>query len=78
MFSLIKILLVSILCVFSFIAYIRTIRIKFNVYDEILVNKNNFSTDRPIPEKQGRVRGNKNISKVGLNTTIPLLPKSEI
>ena len=27
--------------------------------------KNNFLTDRPIPEKQGRVRGNKNIFKVG-------------
>ena len=28
---------------------------------------NNFPTDQPIPEKQGRVRGNKNIFKVGLN-----------
>ena len=28
--------------------------------------KNNFPTDRPIPEKQGRVRRNKNIFKVGL------------
>ena len=28
--------------------------------------KNNFPTNRPIPEKQGRVRGNKNIFKVGL------------
>ena len=28
--------------------------------------KNNFLTDLPIPEKQGRVRGNKNIFKVGL------------
>ena len=26
-----------------------------------------FPTVRPIPEKQGRVRGNKNIFKVGLN-----------
>ena len=24
-------------------------------------------SDRPIPEKQGRLRGNKNIFKVGLN-----------
>ena len=31
------------------------------------VKKNNFLTYRPIPEKQGRVRGNKNIFKVGLN-----------
>ena len=28
--------------------------------------KNNFPTNRPIPEKQVRVRGNKNIFKVGL------------
>ena len=33
---------------------------------EILVNKNKFLTDRPKPAKQGRVRGNKNIFKVGL------------
>ena len=31
--------------------------------------KKNFPTDRPIPEKQGRVRGNKNIFKVGLTFT---------
>ena len=29
--------------------------------------KNIFPTDRPIPEKQGRVRGNKNIFKLGLD-----------
>ena len=34
--SLNKIFLVSILCVFIFIAYIRTIYNKFNGYDEIL------------------------------------------
>ena len=28
--------------------------------------KKKFPTDRPIPEKKGRVRGNKNIFKVGL------------
>ena len=32
---------------------------------EILKKKNNFPTDRPISEKQGRERGNKNIFKVG-------------
>ena len=32
------------------------------------LKKNNFPTDRPIPEKQGRVKGNKNIFKVGLGT----------
>ena len=31
------------------------------------IKKDNFPTDRPIPEKQGRVRGNKNIFKVGLS-----------
>ena len=31
------------------------------------VKKNNFSSNRPIPVKQGRVRGNKNIFKVGLS-----------
>ena len=30
------------------------------------LKKNNFPTDRPIQEKQGRERGNKNIFKVGL------------
>ena len=30
------------------------------------LKKNNFPTDRLIPEKQGRERGNKNISNVGL------------
>ena len=41
--------------------------IKLNGYDENLeVKKNNFPTDRSIPEKQGPVRGNKNIFKVGL------------
>ena len=42
------------------------ITIKFNRYDEILEVKKKFPTDRPILEKQGRVRGNKNIFKVGL------------
>ena len=36
--------------------------------------KNNFPTDRPIPEKQGRVRGNKNIFKVGLNMIENFIP----
>ena len=30
------------------------------------LKKNNFPTDRLLPEKQGRVRGNKNIFKDGL------------
>ena len=30
------------------------------------LKKKNFPTDRPIPEKQGWVRGNKNNFKVGL------------
>ena len=29
------------------------------------LKKNNFPADLPIPEKQGQVRGNKNIFKVG-------------
>ena len=29
------------------------------------LKKNNFPTDQPISEKQGQVRGNKNIFKVG-------------
>ena len=29
------------------------------------LKKKNYPADRPIPEKRGRVRGNKNISKVG-------------
>ena len=33
------------------------------------LKKNNFPTDRPIPEKQSRVRGNKNIFRVGLVKT---------
>ena len=32
---------------------------------EIEVKKNYFPTVQPIPEKQGRVWGNKNIFKVG-------------
>ena len=40
--------------------------IKFYGYDEILKLKKKISTDRPTSEKQGRVRGNKNIFKVGL------------
>ena len=31
------------------------------------LKKKKKSTDQPIPEKQGRVRGNKNIFKVGLS-----------
>ena len=51
MLSLNKIFSVSILCVFSFIAYILIglFTIKFNGYDGILeVKKNNFPTD-PYP-----------------------------
>ena len=33
------------------------------------VKKNHFPTDRPIPGKPGRVRGNKNIFKVGLSSS---------
>ena len=33
---------------------------------EIFSEKKKFPTDRPIPVKQGRVRGNKNTFKVGL------------
>ena len=41
---------------------------------EIFSKKNKFPTDGPIPVKQGRVRGNKNIFKVGLNPNkIPCL-----
>ena len=39
--------------------------IKFNGYGIREVKKNNFPIDRPILVKQGRVRGNKNIFKVG-------------
>ena len=39
--------------------------IRFNGYGIREVKKNNFPTDRPISEKQGRVRGNKNIFKAG-------------
>ena len=39
---------------------------RFNGYGILEVKKNNFPTDQPITEKQGRVRGNKNIFKVGL------------
>ena len=39
--------------------------IKFNGYPIWEVKKKN-PTDRPIPVKQGQVRGNKNIFKVGL------------
>ena len=43
----------------------------YDEFSEFKKNKkNNFPTDRPIPEKQGRVRGNKNIFKVGLNWII--------
>ena len=40
--------------------------IRFNGYGILEVKKNNFPTDRPILEIQGRERGNKNIFKVGL------------
>ena len=40
--------------------------IRFNGYGISEVEKNKFS-DRPIPEKQGRVRGNKSIFKAGLS-----------
>ena len=40
--------------------------IKFNGYPIWEVKNNKFPTDRPVPVKQGRVRGNKNIFKVGL------------
>ena len=32
----------------------------------VKLRTNNFPTDRPLPEKQGRVRGNKNSLKDGL------------
>ena len=37
---------------------------------EILKKKKKNPTDRPISEKQGRERGNKNIFKVGLIDTV--------
>ena len=40
--------------------------IKLKVYPIWEVKKKKFPTDQPIPVKQGRVRGNKNIFKVGL------------
>ena len=39
--------------------------IKLNGYTILEFKKNTFPTDRPITVKQGRVRGNKNIFKVG-------------
>ena len=33
------------------------------------LKKNKNPTDLPIPESQGRVRGNKNIFKVGLKSS---------
>ena len=47
--------------------------IRFNGYGILEVKKKEFPTDRPIPEKQGRVRGNKNIFKVGLMRLISSL-----
>ena len=35
--------------------------------------KKKYQTDRPIPEKQGRVRGNKKISKVGLKSATKIV-----
>ena len=35
--------------------------------------KKKYPTDRPIPEKQGRVRGNKNIFKVGLKSATKIV-----
>ena len=43
-----------------------TVYIKFNGYPIREIQKINFPTDQPIPVKQHRVRGNKNIFKVGL------------
>ena len=40
--------------------------IRFNGYGILEIKKNNFPTDLPIREIQGRVRGNKNVFKVGL------------
>ena len=37
------------------------------------LKKNNFPTDRPIPEKQGRIRGNKNIFEVGLTDDVTVV-----
>ena len=34
------------------------------------LKKNNFPTDGPIPEKQGQVRGNKNILRLALGVTL--------
>ena len=48
--------------------------IKFNGYPIWEVKKN--PTDRPIPVKQGRVRGNKNIFKVGPVNNRPTPPPS--
>ena len=65
--SLNKIFLVSIVCAFSIIAYIRDyLQLGLMGMEFNKLKKNNFPTDRPIPEKQGRARGNKNIFKVGL------------
>ena len=44
--------------------------IMFNRYDQILEVKEKNPTDRPILEKQGRVRGNRTIFKVGLGYEI--------
>ena len=35
--------------------------------------KKKYPTDLPIPEKQGRVRGNKNIFKVGLKSVTKIV-----
>ena len=40
---------------------------KFTGYRTLEVKLNNFQPDRPIPVKQGQVRGDKNIFKVGLS-----------
>ena len=50
----------------GFLRQVLLYTIKFRGYPIWEVKKNNFPTDRPIPVKQGRVRGNKNIFKVGL------------
>ena len=44
--------------------------IKFNGYPIWEIIKINFPTDQPIPVKQGRERGNKNIFKVSLVTNL--------
>ena len=67
--SLNKVLLVSIVCVLVLLPILGLFTNRFNGYGISEDKKNNFPTDRPILEKQGRVRGNKNIFKVGLRVS---------